>query len=174
MIWVSHLFLVLPWASLLFPILSLLFPIPSLLFPIPSLLFPIPSLLFSIFSSQTFPPPSLSYLSPFAPDADSASGEDEGPPEKTAQEISFMNQVVQPDCRPVLQYSIVSHYNSVVCESSVVCTKKCVCILFITCTSHVHHMCITCASHVHHMLIILFITCTSHAHSSCPRLLCVL
>ena len=32
--------------------------------------------------------------------------------------------------------------------------------MFITCSSHVHHMFITCSSHVHHM----FITCSSHAH----------
>ncbi|KAL5473853.1 hypothetical protein EMCRGX_G028415 [Ephydatia muelleri] len=49
----------------------------------------------------------VSFVSPFTPDTDpAASGEEEGPPEKMAQEISFMNQVVQPDCRPVLQYSI--------------------------------------------------------------------
>ncbi|KAL5481925.1 hypothetical protein EMCRGX_G022200 [Ephydatia muelleri] len=51
----------------------------------------------------------MSFVSPFAPDSEPAksSEEEEAPPEKTgSQEISFMNQVVQPDCRPVLQYSI--------------------------------------------------------------------
>lgn len=50
----------------------------------------------------------MSFVSPFTPDAEAvrSSEEEEGPADKTSQQISFMNQVVQPDCRPVLQYSI--------------------------------------------------------------------